>query len=307
MIPAMLAEIPTWLAAALGVEGEVLRGRWEVLPVFGVPVTLALAVGLAVLSIWSYRYHTSELSRGRHTLLMALRVAGLACLVPALLQLSLALELSQPLKPTLAVALDTSESMGLPAKYAASAPADDGTVEGAATQPAAHGQAMPRLNAVRQALLGSPGGRLQQLARQADVQLYAFDQSARPLARGAGELAELVAGGEATALVESVETMLQRLRGSPTAGVLLLTDGVNTAGPSPEAALGDWRREGVPIHTVTVGDPHPRDIDVRQVLVDDLLFAGDPAVVLVRVRQQGFPGRRVPVILRRGEEEVARA
>lgn len=302
-----------WLVWPRQIDGSASEVGLRAYPLFGAVGTALIAAALVVLAVWITRGRGAELSLRKRTLLIALRVAAVACLVPMLIDLSLQVQLNRQAKPTLAVAIDVSQSMSLHSQYAAtqpgaaSAPADVATTP---ATPAATG--VSRMDLVRRLLLSEAAGqgsRWKRLTDAAEVTLFTFDHTARPSDAGeeVSAILNLEPNGQYTALTASIEEMVERLRGRPTAGILLLSDGANNTGGSPLAACTRWKQAEVPVHTVTLGDAHPRDIEVRQVLANDLLFSDDPATVVVRLRQRGYQNKQVPVLLRSGSQELGRA
>jgi Ca-activated chloride channel homolog len=69
------------------------------------------------------------------------------------------------------------------------------------------------------------------------------------------------AGSQGTAIGEAIATALQAVRSvdvevaeqPPPARAVLLSDGANTAGRSPESAAGDAARDGMPVDTISIG------------------------------------------------------
>ena len=103
--------------------------------------------------------------------------------------------------------------------------------------------------------------------------------------------------GESTQLGTTLRAVLDDLRGMPPAAVVLLTDGVNTQGPSLDDAA-EWAvRKGVPLFPIGLGDQKPiRDVQLTDLLVEDIVFVGRYGTVRVpnrgnRLRRAGC-GRR---------------
>jgi len=156
---------------------------------------------------------------------------------------------------------------------------------------------------------GDGESRLARLGEAANLQFFGIDRTAQAMPVNALDTSAvngIESTGKYTSLTAGIEEIVNRLRGQPTSGILLLSDGANNTGGSPLAVCGRWKQAGVAIHTVTVGDPNPKDVEIRQVLVNELLFTGDPATVIVRLRQRGYQQRRLPVILRSDGEELTR-
>ncbi len=290
--------------------GDVTELAVRARPIFGPAATAASAVALLLLVLWIYRRAGAELSPRRRGVLLTLRIAAVCCLLPALVELSLQVRLRRDVKPVLAVAVDASESMSLADQYTTD---QQRRALAAATGSTANDSPPPestllRIELVRAMLSAGGGSRLARLSQASDLQFFTFDRTARPVAETAVNslLAGLRPSGLHTSLAASIGQIADRLRGQPTAGILVLSDGANNTGGSPLPACARWRQAGVPVHTVAVGDPEPKDIEIRQVLANRLLFTGDPATVIVRLRQRGYQQGHIPVILRRGSEELAR-
>lgn len=301
-----------WLVWPQQLDGQASEATVRAFPLLGPVGTVIAGIVLVILAIWISRVRGTDLSLRRRAVLSVLRIAAVACLVPILIDLSLQVQISHKVRPTLAVAVDASQSMSLRDRYAAGTGAATSPAMPGGTVPAGAASGISRIDLVRQLLLSSKDGKESRLARlraSADVLPFTFDQTARPLEAKDESLGlgKAEATAPFTALTASIDEMVERLRGRPTAGILLLSDGANNTGGSPQAAYARWKQAGVPVHTVTLGDPNPRDIEVRQVLANELLFSEDPATVVVRLRQRGYQQRQVPVILRSGSQELGRA
>ncbi|MBN1910085.1 MAG: VWA domain-containing protein [Pirellulales bacterium] len=112
--------------------------------------------------------------------------------------------------------------------------------------------------------------------------------------------------GSASRLGEAVQRILDDLRGSAPAALILLTDGVNTAGPGLDEAAALARRRGVPLLVVGLGDPRPvRDLKLTDLLVDEVVFVDDVVPFEAKLTGTGLEGQEVRVVLRReGTSEV---
>ena len=103
--------------------------------------------------------------------------------------------------------------------------------------------------------------------------------------------------------LEAVGDVLNRFRGSPPAAIVLVTDGINTDGPSLEDTAVTARRRGVPLLIVGLGDDKPvRDLKLSDLLVDEVVFAGDVVQFDAKLTGNGFAGRKVQVRLQREDD-----
>jgi len=110
-----------------------------------------------------------------------------------------------------------------------------------------------------------------------------------------------------TAVGDALREVLNRKRGQPLAGVLLVTDGVNNSGSSPGDAAALLRQEGVPLYVYGVGITSPRDIIVANVFAPEVTFVRDQVTATVRVRSQGLEGESADLLLKLGGSVVARS
>lgn len=98
-------------------------------------------------------------------------------------------------------------------------------------------------------------------------------------------------------------------RGAPLGGMILISDGADTAGLTPTltgelrerlATLGRLPNasDTAPLHTVVVGaDRSFRDIVIERVVADDFAFVRNPLTIEVVLRHRGFGGITLPLSL----------
>ena len=100
--------------------------------------------------------------------------------------------------------------------------------------------------------------------------------------------------------------VLDDLRGSPPAAVVLLSDGINTDGPDLAEAARYATRKGVPLYTVGLGDDRPvKDVKLTDLLVDDTVFVDDIVYFEAKLAATGYQGQEVQVVLReQGKRDV---
>jgi uncharacterized membrane protein len=240
----------------------------------GLPLWQLLPIGLLLATFLGYQLW--ELRRKAATWL-ALVVTGLRSLAFVLIVLFLTdptvlLQTLQKIPIPLAVLLDTSESMSLPAG------------NGDAT----------RLQQAKELLAGSKGRLLDALAGDFDLRLYRFDERAYAVTRQ--ELPALTAQGHATNVVQSLVDVQQEYRDTPLAGMLVFSDGIVTAGDPPADAM---RHAGIPIVGVGLGDPERyRDIQIAGVEAPTFAFVHSPVDIAVTVNSWGYRGQVIPLVLK---------
>lgn len=246
---------------------------------------LLILGGLAVLM---YRRSPPGLAPSRRYVLTGLRVLFLGLLLALLLRPVLALTVEGRVRRLLVLLVDSSASMQI--KDPRTEPDDQkraalaaGLIEPARGMPPAplpsSAMNLPpagRIAVVRQALQNPKLNLLPRLDREFDLSIFTFGQglvelSARQAetnaaARKGGKLdlparfpwtGQLTATNPATALGDALREVLNRKRGQPLAGVLLVSDGANNSGGSPREAAALCRREGVPLYAYGSASPGP--------------------------------------------------
>jgi hypothetical protein len=106
----------------------------------------------------------------------------------------------------------------------------------------------------------------------------------------------------ASRLGQGVRELLEAQQGIPTAAIVLLTDGVNTAGPALSEAAESAKRQGIPLFAVGMGGGQvPRDLRLADLICDDVVLAGDSVQLAVQLIADSLAGTKAKVRLRRAE------
>ncbi len=268
------------------------------------PVALAALAGLLAITLWLFRRDTGDLPRPLAILLGLLRLAAVATVIVALLDLERIAEHEIVLPSRVAVLIDSSASMSL----VDPAPVDAEPV------PTAPGQNdpppspdTPQLDrAARGREILATGGLLTALRGRHDVSLWRFDADAEPLAMIPRESepsdewqAAVAARGAETRLGEAVLRVLDREPSASLAGIVVLTDGGNNAGLDPLAAAAAATRAGVTLDLVGIGSATlPANVRVADLIAPARVFPGDGFAVTTHLQSQGLEGERVEVELR---------
>lgn len=247
-----------------------------------------LALVVSVLAVALYRTARGlahEPRPGRRRVLLTLR--GVATLVALALLLEPAVQLLQVrrVKNRVAVLVDVSESMGLPA--------------------GAEGPS--RLEQV-QSFFSASAPELSALADRFVFDVYAFGTQATTLPLEG--VPRLKATERATDLLGALETAANEPAGErKLAGLVVFSDGADTA--SLRGGLTPATREriealGAPVFTFAAGDRDTvRDLAVTRVQSDDFAFVRNALEVKAILRSHGIRAREVPVVLRREGRVVA--
>ena len=153
-------------------------------------------------------------------------------------------------------------------------------------------------------------GAVELAARKADSPTNTAPGSAGARTRGASVhdftwVDRLEASSSTTAMGDAIRDVLNRKRGQPLAGILLVTDGVNNSGSQPRDAAATAQQERVPLYIYGVGITSPRDIILQNLFAPDVTFVKDEVVVTVRVRGQGLAGESGELQLKLNDDVVA--
>jgi len=104
--------------------------------------------------------------------------------------------------------------------------------------------------------------------------------------------------GQETRLGQALRNLLEQEAGQPVSGVILLSDGGQNAGLSPEAALEIARQRGIPIFTIGLGSERlPPSLRVSAFDPPPRAFPGDPYTATGVIQAWGMAGYVVQVRL----------
>ncbi|OFW42445.1 MAG: hypothetical protein A3J29_01880 [Acidobacteria bacterium RIFCSPLOWO2_12_FULL_67_14b] len=242
------------------------QGEFRLAPSTGSYVA-AVAVGVAVgLTLLAYR---SGRGRARDRIALAtIRVALLALILLCLFRPLLVVKAAVPQQNFLGVLLDDSRSMQI---------ADYGGQQRAAF--------------VRDEFGAPDRGLLKALSDRFTIRTFRF--SAAP-SRVTQE--DLAFNGSQTRLGAALSGVRQELAGLPVAGLVMITDGADTADTALGDALLGLRAEGLPVFTVGVGqETLSKDIQVGRVVTPKTALKGTTLMVDVVLSQSGFDGQKVTI------------
>ncbi len=231
------------------------------------------ALVLLVLLVWAtftYRRARAAETGALVRLPPILRSLAIAVVVFCLLQPTLVLSTVVPQESFVGLVVDDSGSMAMPDESAAA----DGT----------------RGGAVRTALSGVDGSLLARLEELFQVRLLAFGGRTERI-----ESAEQLRFSRADSRIGAALTAASdELSGLSLSGLVLLSDGADSAPTELGDSLLDLRSAGTPVHTIGLGRPQlDRDIEVSRVVAPRRVLSGSTVEVEVTLEQNGFSGRTV--------------
>jgi uncharacterized membrane protein len=264
---------------------------------------------------WSYYKQEAHatLPLRRRRLLAGLRMTLLGLIVLLLLRPVLALDLEEHIRRTVLLLVDSTKSMNIRDQRIDDIDQKRAEIGmGAITdlnQPpdSAHladAKGISRADLVKAVLQNQNLHLLDDLKKDFNVETYLFGKTEAPV-DGPGWLADYQPAIDETAIGDAVRDVLERKRGQPVAGIVLITDGGNNAGSPPMEAAEGASRDGVPIYPYGVGITSPRDIVVSHLSAPEIAFTKDEVAVTVQVRGQGLSGQTGTLSLKLGDDVVA--
>jgi len=259
---------------------------------------LAAAVVIAL-----YMRERSDVRNAPRLTLAALRIGCLAILL--FMMYGWMLNRHRTDLPDLVVVLDDSQSMSLADEY-------ESAGEQALAQQLVRQmgwEEATRFNLAKSLLVGTSHAWLTRLSERYRVKLFligadARQQTAESPEQLAADLVDRTPKQDGSRLGDSLQQILQTQRGRPTAAVVLLTDGATTAGLTLPAFAEQARLRDVPLLVVGLGDANPpRDVLVRDLVTDDIVFVDDLVRFDFKIEARGFARREARVQLRRRNDE----
>jgi hypothetical protein len=253
---------------------EFANGSFAVGAPFSVIVLLAAAAVIGIPAVLSYAGVRGKSTRRDRFVLGTLRVAALAVLMVCLFRPMLLLSAAVPQRNYVGVLIDDSRSMRI-----------------------ADRDGKPRSDWVEHQFGTADSALLKALRQKFTVRLFRFSSNAQRVDSARG----LAFNSTETHLADAVEQARQALEGVPLSGLVVLTDGADNS----RAPIGDellsLRAKSVPIFTVGLGADHfDKDIEIRRVEASRSVLKGGALVADLLVRQRGFGGTKVPLVVEDG-------
>jgi hypothetical protein len=285
------------------------------------PLAVLVVVVAAIIGIvwFLYRRDTAELPRPVGAMLALLRLIAFGGLVVYFLGIERRATREVVHNSQVAVLVDVSQSMGLPAR-------DDD----------ADANPKSRLDEVIATLADSP--LIENLRHTHDVNIARFDrdvepistlqqlpaesdnpQSARSLPAVAGNpqlesdkpidwTSSLQPRGVETRVGQALDYALRQYRDAPLAGIVIISDGAQNAGVEPSAAVAIAKQNQIPFFTIGTGSKEPqRNVAVRDLVLPTRAFPGDTLDITGYLQANGYANRSIDVELfrRRANEPAA--
>jgi uncharacterized membrane protein len=291
---------------------------------------VAIFAAIVVLSLYLYR-RPWGLPLWLRGILVVSRVLVLTLLVATLMEPTAVRTEEHTRERSLPVLLDVSESMSMKdqrklpeeiieaAAALGMAPLDEEINADQAVMELDAGQrqkitASSRLDLAKAVLVDSARLIFESLGENLDLSYHSFGQSPRLISEDTVVAAEDLAVLEATDPETSIASSLEEVANSggiPPAGIVLLTDGIDSAtSQRSEAILRDLGAREIPVYTVPLGLPDPDDVSINNIVMQEVAFSGDRVPVRVHLQSEGYEQRtaRLSVLLndRRVSSRVVR-
>jgi hypothetical protein len=242
---------------------------------FNIFLILLVAIGAGAFAYISYRVTLPPVSRLLRVVLTALRGVSLFLLFLLLGEPLLSLVYNHSERPVLAVLVDQSRSVTI----------------------------QDRTGDRKERLLGaliSP--EFNKISTGSEILYGTFDTKLRlrqTIARDSLSFA-----GDGTDIGGALKQLKSLTTERNLQGVLLLTDGTATAGPSP---LYEAEELGIPVFAIGIGDSsEPHDVLVRKVIANTITYVGNKVPVNATIKSSGASSERVEVTLLEGGKTLDR-
>ena len=119
---------------------------------------------------------------------------------------------------------------------------------------------------------------------------------------------ELAPRGTSTQLGSAIQHLVNKERGGPIAGIVILTDGRNNAGVQPARAIAAAANAGIPIYPIGVGSAEtPRNVQVADIQAPPKVFPSDRFQVKAIIKSFGLAGESLRVTLLSVDEKEEEA
>ena len=247
---------------------------------FGSPtsVILLLLAGalIGVPAILTYAAVRGKSTRRDRWILGSLRAAAILLLVFCLFRPMLLLSAAVPQRNYVGVLIDDSRSMQI---------AD---VDAGDARPQTRG------DVVRHLVAGPDSAIRKALADRFLVRYFRFSSGTQRIASAD----DVSFAGTSTRLGDAIEHARQELDAVPLSGLVVFTDGADNARTPLGDELLSLRARSVPVFTIGIGrERFDKDIEIRRVEAARTALKGSAIVADVLVRQRGYGGQKVPLVV----------
>ena len=274
-------------------------------------VLAGCAAGYAIW--WFYKREPEYCTLRRRKIMAVLRLIGVAILLFIISNPVLDINLRNYVKGKVVVLVDNSKSMSRVDTYAR--PEDRlvpahvlGSVALSNNDPRSVSAAIDkdlanttRWDIVNGLFSNKEIGMLEKLRSQYDVELWNFARAdeMQSLTGDGKKLDEhaldgVKPDGVVTEIGGALRKTIDRVKGQPLSGIVLITDGGNNKGEEPTVVAQDSPAR---IFPVGIGVPEAQDVALTHMMMESKIFVDDPVRIDVVVKQHGFNGEQASLIV----------
>jgi len=259
------------------------QGQWVFRAMPALITLVILAAMIAATILLFYRRTTAPVRPFWHAAMILLRVIAIAVVVFCLLEPVLSVSTVVPKKSSVLVLVDDSESMAI-ADGANGATRLQQTVNwlGNAVSP------------------DGTNGALARLQKNFRVETFRFSNSVEPISG----VNELRGKGTSTNLAAALNFAANQARQGALSGIVIVTDGVASAGADPLQAARELIGLQVPVFTIGAGSKIANDLQIAKVEATRSVLEKARVEVTAMLQARGHAGETVNVELREGGNVV---
>lgn len=300
----MKETIASWFFWLLGVDIQPLDGgtNWHLEGVWkwNRHSLLALVVFAILSAIFVLYFYFRERSTARRPMRLLLASIRMTLIFLALVMIfQLTLHFSKTSLPHLAIVFDRSASMKIEDVYASQS-----LNELLRQRAGESGLSSPsRFNIARSILLKDDGVLLKGLEKRYTLNFYSVASALQKQSSDVDvflkQLREMNSNGESSRLGYAGRRVLNDLRGTSPAAIVMFTDGITTEGPTL-INLADYARgQAIPLFLVGIGSSERfRNLELDDLLVDQVVFVNDYVDFDFKLTPYGLKGNEIEVVLK---------
>ncbi len=284
---------------------------------------LAVIAGMLFAVVYLYRKEQGNVPSRWRLILATVRSLAVLCLLLIFLGPALGVNIRQTLEPYVIVLADDSHSMAMIDRYrdaralkSVSAFTGRGEVDLKSKPPT-------RIELVNELFQRDEGAFVKSMAKKGKVQVMSFADRLRlreavgaardqqlpgnqEVERG-GPIPPLSGKGPATNIGRALRESVQSVAGNKIAAVVLISDGRDTGNQDAHGIADEFRKRGIPIFTVPVGDPsEPKNLRVTEMWAPESVPQQDPFIVQAQLQSRNLDAGRIQVeLLERLKDDAA--
>lgn len=270
-------------------------------------IVLVIVPALVLFVAAIYRREGESASLKAKFLLGSLRFLAIALLLLVIFQPVSESKVFAVNRSTVGVLVDESLSMDRAEEYTPELAEQLGKAAGVSAEEV---RTLPRGELIKRVMKRQGVDLIGDLGKKVDARLFAFASNVRPV----NSIDEVMRAAEdpargATAIGDALLSALSELRHKSLSSLIVVTDGQSNQGKDPQEVAQLAAADGIPIHTVAVGNPsEPRNVAILAVNAPDAAMVEETVPVEVSLAARGFENEPAEVVITdtQGNQEMAR-